>query len=135
MVSPVVGRLGTSGWARTPEERMAALLNNYRACAYSQSTIYSGHIKSMTMAQFRSAQDPESLATITRRDLEELYGNVFPESVDVTADIVYDENNTSRYSLEVSVTVVENGETYRLRDVLSGGTRILQDYERTDLYE
>lgn len=135
MVSPVVGRLGTNGWARTPEERMAALLVNYRACAHSQSTIYAGQIKSMTMSQFRSAQDPDSLATLTRKDLEELYSNIFPEEVEVTTEIVYDEDNPSRYVLEVSVTVTENGETYRLNEVLGGGTRILQDYERTDLYE
>lgn len=130
MVSPVVGRLGTTGWARTPEERMSALLTNYRASAYSQTTIYAGSIKSLTFSQFRAAQDPESLASLVKEDLESLYGNVFVDGVEVQSEVVYDPENIARYAIEVGVRVQENGEFYSLHDSLGHGERILEDYER-----
>lgn len=88
----------------------------------------------MTYAQFRAAQDPELLAQVMQRDLEELYGNVFPEGVDVSVEVVFDDDHPARYRVDMSVRVTENDQAYDLHAALSPAVNALGEYERFDIF-
>lgn len=109
----VVGTLSTRGWAKTPEEKIREVMNNYTESGYSQSVVYRGHIRSYAYARQQCAQqDPETLAEYVNADLLVLYGNVFPEKVSVETEVVYDEVQTERFALKIAVEIYDNGIPY-----------------------
>lgn len=109
----VVGTLSTRGWARTPEEKIREVMNNYTEAGYSQSVIYRDNIRSYSYArQMCTQQDPDTLREYVENDLIILYGNVFPEKVSVTAEVVYDETETEKWKLKIAIEIYDNGIPY-----------------------
>ena len=115
----VVGRLSTEGWAKTNREKMTQVLKNYDTCAFSQSTIYAGHIRSWAYAQQRGVSDPDTMVELVKSDLTILYSDVFSNgevSVDVQA--IFNDENDAVYSLEIAVNVRIGEESIDLCDAL-----------------
>lgn len=106
----VVGTVSTRGWARTAKEQIRELMNHYTEAGFSQSQIYQGNVKSLAKAQQIFSQDPEGLANRIKSDLENLYGNVFPEGVEVETTWEYVQDSDVRYRITISLRVMKNGE-------------------------
>ncbi|AFQ96752.1 hypothetical protein STRATTON_40 [Erwinia phage vB_EamM_Stratton] len=105
-----VGTLSTRGWARTAKEQIRELMNHYTEAGFSQSQIYQGNVKSLAKAMQVFSQDPDGLANRVKSDLESLYGNVFPEGVEVTTSWEYAQDSDVRYRINISLRVMKNGE-------------------------
>ncbi|ANZ48055.1 hypothetical protein ASESINO_42 [Erwinia phage vB_EamM_Asesino] len=105
-----VGTVSTRGWARTAKEQIRELMNHYTEAGFSQSQIYQGNVKSLAKAQQIFSQDPEGLANRIKSDLENLYGNVFPEGVEVETTWEYLQDSDVRYRITISLRVMKNGE-------------------------
>lgn len=112
MSNIVVGSLSVRGWAATPEEKIREVMNNYTEAGFSQSVIYQGNVKSLEHARFRTEQDMDALKREVKNDLVALYGNVFPEGVEVNADVQQQEDSDVRYILYIEVKVTEQGQSY-----------------------
>lgn len=108
----VVGTLSTRGWAITPEEKIREVMNNYTEAGFSQSVIYQGNIKSLEHARYRTEQDPEALKSEVKKDLLSLYGNIFPDGVEVNTSIEEDPESDVRVKLIIEVLVTEGTTTY-----------------------
>lgn len=105
-----VGTVSTRGWARTPREKIRELMNHYTESGYSQSMLYQGNIKSMAKAQQLFSQDPDGLANQIKKDLEWLYGNVFPEGVEVQTSWEFLNGSDVRYRINIALRVMSGGE-------------------------
>jgi hypothetical protein len=130
MAEPVksVGNFGMNGWSQTPEERVKAIMINYRCCNSDQSILYSG-VVSMGKTYNAANHDPEQMAKSIKRDLESLLGAQFDSPV-VESQVVNDDDG--RYSIEISASVKENGKRYDLRTILkSNGDDLFSDYDQT----
>ncbi len=112
MSNIVVGSLSVRGWAVTPEEKIREVMNNYTEAGFSQSVIYQGNIKSLEHARFRTEQDMDALKREVKNDLLSLYGNIFPEKVEVNTDVVAQEESDVRFTLFIEVKVTSQGQTY-----------------------
>lgn len=106
----VVGTLSTRGWARTAKEQIRELMNHYTEAGFSQSQIYQGNVKSLAKSMQLYPQDPEGLAAQVKDDLTSLYGNVFPEGVEVNTNWEYLQDSDVRYRINISLRVMKNGE-------------------------
>ncbi|EBS0563391.1 hypothetical protein DTU56_09690 [Salmonella enterica subsp. enterica serovar Muenchen] len=114
MTNIVVGTLSTRGWATTAEEKIREVMNNYTEAGFSQSIIYQGNIKSLEHARFRTEQDPEALRSEVKKDLLSLYGNIFPDGVQVNTFIQEDPESDIRLKLIIEVQVTEGTEQYSI---------------------
>ena len=114
MTNIVVGTLSTRGWATTAEEKIREVMNNYTEDGFSQSIIYQGNIKSLEHARFRTEQDPEALRSEVKKDLLSLYGNIFPDGVQVNTFIQEDPESDIRLKLIIEVQVTEGTEQYSI---------------------
>lgn len=108
----VVGTVSTRGWAKTPEEKIHGIMNNYTESGYSQSVIYRGNIRSLAYAEQSLSQDPDAMAAKIAEDLTALYGAVFPEGCDVNVTWSWEENSNTRFNVQMAISVVENGKRY-----------------------
>lgn len=110
-----VGRLDSKGWAKTPEEILHAVMQNYASSGYSGSTIYAGKIKSLSWRRKQDGDNPEHLCNGITNDLTELYTPFFPEelTIEVTPEL---KDTTSVYSVNISVTAKHDGKLYYLKD-------------------
>lgn len=107
-----VGTLSTRGWARTPQEKIRELMNHYTESGVSQSIVYAGNIKSMAAQQANYAQDPDGMAAQVKNDLNELYGNIFPEGVEVDVEPSFLVDSTVRFQLNIELRVTDGGKEY-----------------------
>ena len=107
-----VGTLSTRGWARTPQEKIRELMNHYTESGVSQSIVYAGNIKSMAAQQANYAQDPDGMAAQVKNDLNELYGNIFPEGVEVDVEPSFLADSTVRFQLNIELRVTDGGKEY-----------------------
>lgn len=107
-----VGTVSTRGWARTTKEKITELMNHYTEAGYSQSVVYRDNIKSYAFACAQYAQQPDLLADQVTSDLTRLFGNVFPEGVQVDTSYQFIDSNEIKYRIVISLRVMENGEWY-----------------------
>ncbi|QXO09748.1 hypothetical protein pEaSNUABM38_00026 [Erwinia phage pEa_SNUABM_38] len=110
----VVGTLSTRGWAVTAEEKIREVMNNYTEAGFSQSVLYQGNIKSLEHARFRTEQDMDALRSEVKKDLESLYGNIFPDGVLVNTQVVQEDESDVRYRLYIEVEVTEGENRYSI---------------------
>lgn len=121
----VVGRLSTTGWAKSDEEIIYQVLANYSNAAFSQSMIYAGHIRSFSNTEKNFGDDPDAMANRVKEDLTVLYNNVLSseefgeveKDIDVSWNYV-DEN-------EVKYTLIISAE-FRIRGAVIGLNRTLR---------
>lgn len=105
-----VGTLSTRGWARTAKEQIREAMNHYTESGSSQSQIYQGNVKSLAKTIQMYPQDPEGMSAQIKDDLTNLYGNIFPEGVEVTTTWEYLQDSDVRYRINISLRVMKNGE-------------------------
>ncbi|ANZ48877.1 hypothetical protein HOV30_gp027 [Erwinia phage Derbicus] len=110
----VVGTLSTRGWAVTAEEKIREVMNNYTEAGFSQSVLYQGNIKSLEHARFRTEQDMDALRSEVKKDLESLYGNIFPDGVLVNTQVIQEDESDVRYRLYIEVEVTEGENRYSI---------------------
>ncbi|QVW55180.1 hypothetical protein pEaSNUABM29_00136 [Erwinia phage pEa_SNUABM_29] len=122
-----VGTLSTRGWARTPQEKIRELMNHYTEAGYSQSVIYQKNVKSLAYTQAVFAQDPDGMANQIKTDLENLYGNVFPEGVEVETSWDYMPDSDVRFRIYIALRVSEQGVWYDAERYVETETTVIED--------
>lgn len=113
----VIPTLSSKGYAKTPEEKLDAVLLYYQTLNPSMTVRYKGKIRSLQNAIWEAgtrADSMEVLARIVKSDLTTILGNNFPEgtSVDVTA--IQNSEDSADYDLRIGATVIEKGKEYDL---------------------
>lgn len=114
------GTLSTRGWLTTPEGRLAGMFTEYEAANPSQSLYYSHKIKSLQSTIQAVGKDPSRLAAAIQSDLEGKVALNFPERTGmVNVDCALNGADDNEITIEISMTVFENGKTYNLNQVLA----------------
>lgn len=111
----IIPTLNSKGHAKTPEEKLDAVLLYYQSLNPSMTNRYRGKIRSLQNAIWESGTDSgniERLISIVKNDLTSILTNNFPEGVttEVTSEAISADGST--YNLIISATVIENGKTY-----------------------
>lgn len=113
----VIPTLNSKGYAKTPEEKLDAIMLYYQSLNPSMTNRYRGKIRSLQNAIWQAGTDGgniERLVSIVKDDLNMIIGNNFPEgsTIEVNAEPIATDGST--YNLIISATVVEKGKTYDL---------------------
>lgn len=122
-----VGTVSTRGWARTPRERIREAMNHYTEAGYSQSQIYQGNVRSLAKAQQMYAQDPDGLASKVKSDLTAIYGNIFPEGVEVETKWEYLPDTDVRYRVIIQARAKSGGIWYDVERYVETETSRIED--------
>lgn len=117
----VIPTLNSKGYAKTPEEKLDAVLLYYQSLNPSMTNRYRGKIRSLQNAIWEAGTDSgnmERLSSIVKSDLTKILSNNFPEgaTIEVVAEPISVDGST--YNLNISATVKENGKTYDMSSSL-----------------
>lgn len=115
MQKTIVGTVSTRGWARTPEEMIREAINHFTEAGYSQTVLYRGKIKSLSMLRAMHVQSPEDLADAVRDNLTALLGNIFSaDGGKVEVDVTTESDGQSEvvYMLVIAARVTLNNQQY-----------------------
>lgn len=107
-----VPSLSMAGWVSGPAEKLDKLLSYYFVSEHSQSNLYRGQVKSLPKDIQMYGNDPLSLTTIMRDNLQFL---LMPYFDHVTVDVTTDRPNPtdpSRLHVMVDIVVVQDGQRY-----------------------
>lgn len=131
----VIPTLNSKGYAKTPEEKLDAVLLYYQSLNPSMTNRYRGKIRSLQNAIWEAGTDSgnmERLTRIVKADLVMILTNNFPSgaTVEVTAEPLSTDGST--YNLNISATVTENGKTYDLSGSLDRiNSRFMETFKVT----
>lgn len=124
----VAGNFGFNGWSESVEERLKAILTNYRCSNANQSILYRGLV-TLGKAYNEANHDPELYAKTIKSHLSTICLDCFEQA---TVETFVKDHGNSTYSIEIAVTVMEKGKRYDLHTILKSNEKNLFDeYEKT----
>lgn len=113
----VIPTLNSKGYAKTPEERLDAILTYYQSLNPSMTNRYRGKIRSLQNAIWEAGTDSnniERLVAIVKDDLTKIVSNNFPDGATIEVTSKAERVDGATFNLLISGTVIENGKTYDL---------------------
>ena len=111
----IIPTLNSKGHAKSPEEKLDAVLLYYQSLNPSMTNRFRGKIRSLQNAVWEAgteANNMERLVSIVKSDLTNILTNNFPEGVSVEVNGKPISADGSTYNLIISATVNEGGKTY-----------------------
>lgn len=117
------GTLSTRGWLLTPEARLDRMLEEYVLANPSQTLFYRGVIRALTATIQAVGNDPDRLSDAIKTDLTNKAKMCFPERDGGLVKVECVVNpNTNDITIEIAMTVYEDGKAYSLNEVLANAS-------------
>lgn len=111
----IIPTLNSKGHAKSPEEKLDAVLVYYQSLNPSMTNRYRSKIRSLQNAIWECGTDGgniERLTGVVKSDLTMILNNNFPEGATIEVNAAPITGGGSTYNLIISATVVENGKTH-----------------------
>ncbi len=122
--SPILPSLSENGWVKSSKDILAYNLAHYILSDAAQSIAYKGNIINLPETYYLHINDPISMASAIKSDLERLLGRYFV-STDVVTDIK--EINAKNFAILIYAAVIDDEnikhELTRITEVNSSGVR------------
>lgn len=116
-MKPAIFHLGSAGVVTDPMELLrTAFMHSFTATAQQGKGM--GNVTSMQYISGRYGDNPRELMLQLERQLTNYYTNFFPEGATVIAE-EQDPGEDTRYTIRLGISVVSDGETYQLSEVLA----------------
>lgn len=110
----------TAGIITDVRAGMLYLFKCFISSEASQSNLYRDAVSSLPALIKQNPNDPQGLSAAAGRGLQALYGAHFDApNVNTSIKNTAVDGTDTRYNLQMSVEVIENGQTYHLSNVLT----------------
>lgn len=113
------GTLSTQGWLKTPEARLDGMMAEYLLANPSQTLFYRGKVSSLASTIQRVGKDPDRLNNAITDDLKFKAQINFPERAGGRVEVNCLTNEDNEITIQIGITVYENGLPYNLNEVLA----------------
>lgn len=127
------GTLSTQGWLRTPEARLDGMIAEYLLANPSQTLMYRGKVSSLAATIQRVGKDPDRLNNAIQDDLKFKTQINFPERDGGRVDVNCVTNEDNEITIQIGITVYENGLPYHLNEVLATSDSTFVRYGKADI--
>ena len=108
--SPLLPTLSLAGWVSGIAEKIDRMLANYMASQYTQTVYHRGHVRSLAYTVQKYYNDPSSLASAIKVDIESLLQGFVDY---VYAEVTFTEDKvTYRYDYNIDITFSHAGYTW-----------------------
>jgi hypothetical protein len=124
--------LTTAGWVRNPATAVSILFDYLHTTEATQSYFFEDEIHSLPKLTQMYGQQPSKLASHLETTLFDLYTRYF-DAARVTVQPRLDQNESGRYTLEISLVAIDGDQHFSLGRVLEiVGSKILNVYSQQD---